>query len=86
MARNLLDALGLFAAPFVVYALVLVLRQRYPFVAASWSRGSLALLTVAGLVLVVLSLLLLAAFAERHRGAYVPAHIENGRLVPGQMQ
>jgi hypothetical protein len=25
-------------------------------------------------------------FAPRHAGAYVPAHIENGKLVPGRMQ
>lgn len=86
MARNLLDALGLFAAPFAVYALVLALRQRYPFVTASWSRGSLAGLTVAGLGLVALGILTLALFADRHRGAYVPAHLDGTRLVPGHME
>ncbi len=86
MARNLLDALGLFAVPFAVYALVLAVRQQYPFVAASWSRGLLAALTVAGLALVVLGLVAVALFADRHRGAYVPAHLDGGRLVPGHME
>ena len=86
MARDLLDALGLFATPFVVYALVLALRRQYPFVAASWSRGSLAALTVAGLALVVVGLVAVALSTDRYRGAYVPAHIESGRLVPGHME
>jgi hypothetical protein len=86
MGRVLLDGLGLFAAPFLVYGLVLVLRQRYPFVAESWSRGSLAWLTLTGLVLVVAGLLLFGSFAGRYRGAYVPAHIEDGRLVPGHIE
>ena len=86
MARGLLDALGLFAAPFVIYALILMVRQRYPFLAESWSRGSLAWLTIAGLGLVVLGIALLGLFADRHQGAWVPAHLEHGRLVPGQFQ
>ncbi|MDU6494976.1 DUF6111 family protein, partial [Bradyrhizobium sp.] len=40
--------------------------------------------TVAALLLVIASLVLLAEFsgAPPH-STYVPAHIENGRLVPG---
>ena len=86
MARDLLDALGLFAAPFVAYALLLALRRRYPFVAESWARGRLAALTVAGLALVAVGMLARATFADRHQGAWSPARIENGRLVPGHME
>ncbi len=86
MGRDLLDALGLFAVPFVAYALMLALRRRYPFVSKSWSRGSLATLTVAGLALVVLGMVLFAATVDRHRGIWVPAHLDGGRLVPGQLQ
>ncbi len=86
MARSFLDALGLFSVPFIAYALLLALRQRYPFVAESWSRGSLAVLTVLGLSLVVIGILLLGTFADRHQGAWIPAHLDHGRLVPGQFQ
>lgn len=86
MARDVLDAIGLFAAPFVVYALVLALRRRYPFVAESWSRGWLATLAVSGLALVALGMVVLAASADRHQGAWIPAHLDHGRLVPGHME
>ena len=46
----------------------------------------LARLSVAGLALVLGGLLLNGFFADRHEGAYAPAHIENGRLVPGAIQ
>jgi Family of unknown function (DUF6111) len=41
-------------------------------------------LTVAALVLVIASLVLIAELSGAPpRSTYVPAHIENGRLVPG---
>lgn len=86
MARNVLDAIGLFALPFVVYGLVLALRRNYPFVAASWSRGWLATLAICGLALVAIGMVVLAASADRHQGAWVPAHLDQGRLVPGHME
>lgn len=85
MLRNLLDAVMLFLVPFVAYALLLGLRRRYPFVLDSWTRGPLATLAVTGLALAVAGALLTGLFANRHKGAYVPAHIENGKLVPGRI-
>ena len=32
------------------------------------------------------SLVLTGLFSERHPDGYVPAHMENGRLVPGQFR
>ena len=86
MGRALADAIALFVAPFVVYGAVLLLRQRYPWLAESWSRGSLAVLTVLGLALVVLGIAVFGILAERHQGAFVPAHMEGGRLQPGRIQ
>ncbi len=34
----------------------------------------------------VAGMLTFGIFAVRHEGAYVPAHIENGKLVPGRLQ
>ncbi len=86
MLRGLVDAGVLFLLPFLAYAVLLVLRRRYPFVLVAWTEGPLARLVVAGLVLAVAGALLTGFFANRHKGAYVPAHIENGVLVPGRME
>ncbi len=86
MGRALLDILVPFLLPFAGYALFLALRRRYPFVASAWTRGPVAALVVAGLALAVLSLLAAGLLWPRGRGDYVPAHIENGVLVPGRME
>ena len=86
MGRALLDILVPFLLPFAGYVFYLVLRRRYPFVVSAWSRGPLAALVVAGLALAVLSLLVAGLFGHRGGGDYVPAHLENGVLVPGRMR
>ncbi|MCI4677639.1 DUF6111 family protein [Rhodoblastus acidophilus] len=86
MARSLFESLGLFAAPFLVYALFLVLRARHPLLVAHWSRGRLFWLTLSGFALVIAGFLY-AGFAGSNRsGVYVPAHIEHGRLTPGRFE
>jgi Family of unknown function (DUF6111) len=41
-------------------------------------------LSISALVLVIVSLVLLAQFGGAPPGStYIPAHMENGRLVPG---
>lgn len=74
----------LFLAPFVAYAVFHLLQRRWPFVAELW-RGRISGLTIAGLVLAAAGLLALS-FTGREQGAYVPAHVENGRIVPGQFK
>ena len=49
-----------------------------------WPAAPLVVLVV--LACAAVSLLALGLFSDRHQGAYRPAHIENGRLVPGEMQ
>lgn len=86
MLRGLLEVLLPFLLPFAGYALFLTLRSRYPFVVSAWTRGRLGALVVCGLALAVASLLLAGLFSPRSHGDYVPAHIEDGRLVPGRME
>lgn len=76
----------LFLLPFLAYAVLLVMRRTTPFASRNWSQGTVSTLTLAGLLIAVVGMLLFGVFAERHLGAYVPAHIENGTLVPGRMQ
>jgi len=75
-----------FALPFIFYAVLLLLRRTTPFASRNWSQGTISMLTLAGLVAAILGVFSFGLFAERHLGAYVPAHIENGRVVPGHLE
>jgi hypothetical protein len=51
---------------------------------SSWPTHLIAKLVLGSLLLVVVSFVLLAHFSGAPpNSTYVPAHIENGRLVPG---
>ena len=86
MARALFESLGLFLAPFALFALYLMLRRSKPFAQMHWPIGTVSLLAVAGLLFAIGGLLIAGIFADRATGNYVPAHIENGRAVPGRFQ
>ncbi|WOJ90176.1 DUF6111 family protein [Methylocapsa polymorpha] len=86
MWRIMLEPALLFASPFVVYLIYLALRRTYPFAVDHWTHSAVSSLALAGLVIAVAGMLAFGIFAVRHEGAYVPAHIENGRLVPGRLQ
>jgi hypothetical protein len=86
MWRSVLEPLGLFALPFVLYAVYLVLCQRYPFTLRAWSQLTVSVLTLVGLGVAVLGVFGFGLFAPRHLGPYVPAHMDNGRLVPGHFE
>ena len=84
MIRPVLTEVGIFLIPFAVYIVFLIATRSGLLVPASWPLHLVAKLTVAALLLVIASLVLLAEFsgAPPH-STYVPSHIENGRLVPG---
>jgi hypothetical protein len=86
MARSFLESLALFSAPFLLYALFLIFRARHPLLVASWSRGALSWLVLAGLLLVIASFIVAGLTSGRQSGTYIPAHIDNGRLTPGRFQ
>ena len=84
MIRTFLTEAALFLAPFAVFALYLWLRKQPVFVRDPWTARVVVVLTAIAAALVIGSLLLLAQFGGfRPGGTYVPAHIEDGRLVPG---
>ncbi|KWV56457.1 hypothetical protein AS156_04390 [Bradyrhizobium macuxiense] len=84
MIRTVLTEVGIFLIPFAVYAIFLVATRAGVTLPASWALGRLAKLTLAALVLVIVSFILLAEYTGAPpNSTYVPAHIENGRLVPG---
>ena len=85
MIRPVLTELALFLAPFVVYAIFLCGDARARARPRGWSWPVLAWLTIAALLLVVGSFVVLAQFAGAPPGStYVPAHMEDGKFVPGQ--
>ena len=86
MERAVFETLALFLAPFVLFAVYLALRLRYPLAIEHWTRGRVSLLTLAGLAAAVFGILMLDLFAPRSQGVYVPAHIENGVIAPGHFQ
>ncbi len=86
MWRILLEPALLFASPFAVYMIYLALRRTYPFTVDHWTHGVASTLALAGLATAAAGMLAFGFFAVRHEGAYVPAHIENGKLVPGRLQ
>ncbi|MGH6671849.1 MAG: DUF6111 family protein [Xanthobacteraceae bacterium] len=87
MIRPAVTEVGLFLAPFVLYALFLAITNAGVLQPKAWAPRRLASLIIASLVLVVGSFLMLAEFSGAPAGStYVPAHIENGRLVPGATQ
>lgn len=83
MSRTLLEIL-LFAAPFVIYAIYLLATERDAREKEHWRLNVLSGLAVVGCLLVIASLIAFAHFGGyAPGGTYVPAHMENGRLVPG---
>lgn len=86
MWRVLWEPALLFLSPFIAYAGFLLLRRTAPFSSRHWTQGTLSLLTLGGLAAAIVFMVAYGVLAERHKGAYRPAHIENGRLVPGHME
>jgi len=84
MIRSILIEVGLFIAPFVIYAAVLAGTAKGVRQSSAWSIRRIAALGIAGFVLMLGSFVILAQFSGAPPGSvYVPAHIENGKFVPG---
>ena len=84
MIRPALTEVGVFLIPFAVYALFLIATRSGLLAQASWPAQRVAKLVLGSLLLVVISFMLLAHFSGAPpNSTYIPAHVENGRLVPG---
>jgi hypothetical protein len=84
MIRPAFTEIGIFLIPFAVYALFLFATRSGLLVQSSWPVHVIAKLLLGALLLVVASFILLAHFSGfAPNSTYIPAHIENGRLVPG---
>ena len=86
MIRPVLTELALFVAPFVIYALFLWATKTSVLDRAWWSMKVMLTLTIVALLLMIGSFIYLVHFTGMpHDGTYVPAHVEDGKLVPGRV-
>ncbi|MEX0842691.1 MAG: DUF6111 family protein [Xanthobacteraceae bacterium] len=84
MLRAILIELLLFLTPFAAYAFLLWAKRHGVLDPEHWPLRIVAGLTAAALLLMALSAILAAQFSGAPPGSvYVPAHVEDGRLVPG---
>ena len=83
--RLFLQEIGLFLLPTLFFALFLLLNKHDPRHKVHWNGKAIALF-MAGLILAAASFLYEGMVAPRDQGIYVPAHSENGVLVPGHFK
>jgi uncharacterized protein DUF6111 len=84
MARPVLTEVALFLAPFAVYLVFLLATRAGILHPDSWSWPRIAWLVMSALVLMIGSLIVLAHWEGAPPGStYVPAHVEDGKFVPG---
>jgi hypothetical protein len=80
-----LDTL-LFLLPFAAYALWLVATRR-PVGPSVWQTRTIGYLALAGAAVLMVVLLIFVRFdTAPPGGVYVPAHMENGRIVEGHIE
>jgi hypothetical protein len=85
MIRPVLTEFGLFIAPFVIYAAFLWATRAGVLDTQNWPLTRILTLAVIALLLMLGSFLYFAHFSGAPVGStYIPAHLENGKLVPGQ--
>jgi hypothetical protein len=84
MIRPAFTEIGIFLIPFAVYALFLIATRSGLMAQASWPLHIVGKLALGSLLLVIVSFILLAHFSGASPDStYIPAHIENGKFVPG---
>ena len=86
MLRVVLTHLVLFLLPFFCYALWLWLtkRSKHP---DRWAKGSLAWLTLTGLVFVISGFFVMATVNRGPEGTdYKPSEMRDGVFVPGRFE
>jgi hypothetical protein len=84
MIRQVAIELALFLTPFAAYALFAWATRKGVIGVSTWSPLRLTWLTGVALALVIAGFVGLAQFGGAPPGStYIPAHMENGRFVPG---
>ena len=85
MIRPLATEIVLFLMPFVLYGVFLWATKAGVMHPDSWPISRIAWLLIAALSLMVGSFIYFANYTGAPPGStYVPAHMEDGKFVPGQ--
>jgi Family of unknown function (DUF6111) len=84
MIRPAFTEVLVFLIPFAVYALFLLATRSGLLLQSSWPVHVIGKLLLGALLLVIASFILIARFSGAPpNSTYIPAHIENGKFVPG---
>ena len=84
MIRPVFTEIVLFLTPFVLYAVYLFATRAGILDAQSWPLSRIAWLAMAALALMLGSFIYFSHFTGAPVGStYVPAHMEDGKFVPG---
>jgi hypothetical protein len=84
MIRSISTEFALFLTPFVLYAAFLLATRVGVLHPTAWTMQRVAGLFIVSLLLVIGSFVVLAKFSGAPpNSTYVPAHVENGKFVPG---
>ena len=86
MIRPVFSEFAIFIAPFVAYAIYLFVTKSGVLARSSWPPKVLASLAIVAMVLMIGSFVILAHFTGTPPGGtYEPAHLEDGKLIPGRV-
>jgi hypothetical protein len=87
MIRIGFTEIALFSAPFVLYAAYLWATRAGVMDPESWPVSRLITLAILSFALVIGSFIYFANYTSAPPGStYVPAHIEDGKFVPGRVR
>jgi len=87
MIRPVATEIVLFALPFVLYAVFLWATRAGVMDPESWPVSRLITLAILSFLLMIGSFVYFANYTGAPPGSrYVPAHIEDGKFVPGQVR
>ena len=85
MLRPVLTELALFLTPFLAYAVYLWATRAGVLDPSQWTLSRIAWLLIAAFLLMIGSFIVLTQWTGSPPGStYVPAHIEDGKFVPGE--
>jgi hypothetical protein len=87
MIRPIFTELVMFLTPFALYVVFLWATKAGVMHPDSWPVSRIATLVIAALVLMVVTFVYFADYTGAPVGsAYIPAHVEDGKFVPGKTQ
>jgi hypothetical protein len=86
MARYIALDFVFFLLPFVIYAVWLIFTRGSMLNMPDWEVRTVAYLSIAGAAVLLVAVFAFTSFNQAPpEGVYVPAHIEDGKVVPGHI-